>query len=123
MATTRDYYEILGLSKDASVEDIKKRHTGSLPCSTILTGIRSLGLKKNSKKYPRLTPFFQIQRKGLSTTASDMRESIINTVQKTFSGARTLAGSETFLKCFSEAAEEEVPWLPGEGRTSSMTFM
>ena len=26
MATTRDYYEILGLSKDASPEDIKKSY-------------------------------------------------------------------------------------------------
>lgn len=55
--TKRDYYEVLGVDKNANADEIKK-HTGKKPFS--ITPIKTpviRRLKKNSRRLPRLTMY------------------------------------------------------------------
>ena len=69
MATTRDYYEILGLPKEASTEDIKKTYR-KLALKFHPDRNKEAGAEEKFKE--RLMPFFQMLIKGLSMIASDM---------------------------------------------------
>jgi len=59
----RNYYEILGVSKDATQEDIKK-HTESLHVNIILMSIPTTKKpRQNLKKFQKHTPFYPIRKK------------------------------------------------------------
>ena len=74
MADKRDYYEVLGLQKGASDNDIKKAfrkmamkyHPDKNPGDKVP--------RKNLRKSMKLTRFFLIRRKKKSTTGSVMPE-------------------------------------------------
>lgn len=55
MADKRDYYEVLGLSRDASADEIKKKRTANYRRSTTQILIRHLMPKKSLRKSMRLT--------------------------------------------------------------------
>ena len=70
MADKRDYYEVLGVSKGASEDEIKRLTVRALK-STTLTSIREIrNVKKNSKKSTRLTRYFQIKIKKPAMTST-----------------------------------------------------
>lgn len=50
----RDYYEVLGVAKDASKDEIKKR-TASFPKNTTRILTKRLMLQKNSRKSRKRT--------------------------------------------------------------------
>ena len=74
MADKRDYYEVLGLQKGASDNDIKKAfrkmamkyHPDKNPGDKVA--------EENLRKSMKLTRFFLIRRKKKSTTGSVMLE-------------------------------------------------
>ncbi len=93
MATsTRDYYEVLGVKKTATQDEIKKR-TASWRASTIRTPIPTIPrLKRSSKRYPAPTRSYPTPRSANSTMSGPPSSDKVPRVPVAGSGA-SRAGS------------------------------
>ena len=126
MATNkRDYYEVLGVEKGASVDDIKKSYRKLAlqyhPDRNKAHPDRNKAAtpRRNSRKSPRRTPYCPTSRSGRSTTSSAMPEwkatrRRTSTTISTSSGTWALATTTTFSTCSSAGA-------PGARATAGTT--
>lgn len=122
MATTRDYYDILGLSKDASPEDIKKTY-------------RKLALKyhPDRNKEPGAEDKFKEISEAYAVLSDDEKRAQYDrfghagingqySAEDIFRGA-DFGGFGDIFEMFLAAGEaDEVIWDQGEVPISSMTF-
>ena len=122
MATTRDYYEILGLSKDASAEDIKKTY-------------RKLALKYHpdrNKEAGAEEKFKEISEAYAVLSDAEKRSQYDRfghagidgqySAEDIFRGADFGGFGDIFEMFFGGGEAEEVLWGRGEDPIFSMTF-
>ena len=87
MSAKRDYYEILGIKKGATPEELKKP-IGSSRCATTLTASRRTRRKRRrtrSRKFQRHTGCFPIRRSAPCTTSMGMTASTRSSPARTSS--------------------------------------
>ena len=107
----RDYYDVLGVNKSASGDQIKAAYR-SLLLNITQTRIKEIKLpKKNLKKHPRLIIFYQILRENKITIILDMlllrimvveEEDLVTLIFLVISQTY----SKTFLVTLAEVVEE-----------------
>ena len=122
MATTRDYYEILGLSKDTSAEDIKKTYRKLAlqyhPDRNKEAGAEEK-FKEISEAYAVLSdPEKRAQYDRFGHAGIDGQYS----AEDIFRGA-DFGGYGDIFEMFFGGGAEGVLWGRGEGPTSSTTFI